>query len=665
MRRVKVTLAEFFAAGMGMGETVPLVSGYLKAYACSDSIIQKECEFSIMTFSVLQPAEEVSCSLLSTDADVFGLSSYMWNARLVKSVVRNITNAKPQAVLIVGGPQAFNRFSEYAISTQENLLVCNGWGELPFKELLQCVVGARPFWPNISGISLFRDGEVISTQPKVIDINDIPSPWLEGHIDLGNKMIVPFETTRGCPYSCSFCANRRANDRRIQHFDSSRIKDEITFLAQNGVREIAVIDSNWGMFEKDLEFTRHLCGCKKRFGSPRGVGFQFTKEQNARLIEIAELCRDAGFEFPLLVALQTLYPPALAAIRRRNATFLSLLELQHEIESRGFVSCVDLIWPLPKETNRSFYDGIQKLCEAGVRRIKVFNLVLLNGTELDIRRDEFGLKTEFLPGGSGEYEMVVATEELSRSDVVDGMWFVFGMNCLFTVGDLYSTARYLDQTGKCSFQELFGSFAAAMQQRMDIGGFSYVGERNHRLCGVEDTLPGLVVRTHHLDREKYDAFLYEFIQSQPWFDDDVAIRFEIDALSRPYFYQNTPFSPKAEHFRHFQIVDVTDKNQIVVEGTTRCLEALHDAELLPVDVQSGPLAVVHDKERREQFDPSMIDEPQGILEALFFGKSVDPVWKKYEPCAISQYHPQRVGHYGEAPLKGPLPSCCDQKLNFS
>ena len=69
---------------------------------------------------------------------------------------------------------------------------------------------------------------------RIKNVNVIPSPYLNGTMDeFFNEPLIPlFETTRGCPFACSFCADGQASKNKIHRYDPERTKEELIYIAK-------------------------------------------------------------------------------------------------------------------------------------------------------------------------------------------------------------------------------------------------------------------------------------------------------------------------------------------------------------------------------------------------------------------------------------------------
>ena len=237
----------------------PLVSGYLQAYALADPAVKSEYHFDTYTANIKTPFERIVRDLLAADADIYALSAYIWNFGIIKSVVQAVREQKPQSRVILGGPQVMHHGHKYLSPQDERVTICNGEGEATFTEYLRELTEPLPDLGKVAGLSFYRDGELVTTEnrPRIKDLNTISSPFLTGLIR-PEYTVGLIETNRGCPYHCGFCYWGAATNDRVYRFDEERVREELSWMAQNGNMFIYITDANWGMLGRDVELSEHI-----------------------------------------------------------------------------------------------------------------------------------------------------------------------------------------------------------------------------------------------------------------------------------------------------------------------------------------------------------------------------------------------------------------------
>ena len=278
-------------------------------------------------------------------------------------------------------------------------------GELAFTKLLEVYLEENGNNFNIqSRISelgncfyINKDGEFVIGPPmkRIHDLNDVPSPYLMGLFDhfLEKGCYVPLvQTNRGCPYSCTFCQEGNDYYSKIHFHKLNNVKAELDYIAKRvkPVMGLFIVDSNLGMYKEDIEVAYHIRDLKKKYNWPMHIYSSTGKSQLPRIKKFAEIL-DGSLR--ISNAVQSLNNEVLDAIKRKNAA-----TLEEFLKGLDMVSVPDIILPLPKETKKTFIDGLNRLLNTRAPiRFTVFHALLLSDTQMNDKGEvkEHGLKIKF------------------------------------------------------------------------------------------------------------------------------------------------------------------------------------------------------------------------------------------------------------------------------
>jgi hypothetical protein len=546
---------------------LPLVSGYMEAMCRADPDLASACRFEKISLPVKTPAADILRTLEDADGDVYALSTYVWNSGLVKRLAETVRTAKPGADVILGGPQVMHHCVDYVARDAANMFVCNGEGEITFPSFLKTTRTAERDFSSVRGLSFYRDGELVTTepQPRIGDLSTIPSPFLQGLFGAQDYTWMLVETNRGCPFRCAYCFWGGSSGAMVSQFDVARLEGELEWISRSSCLYLFIADANFGMLKRDAELARYLVGASERNGAPLSVFFCASKNTPARVEEIGRTFHNAGLLSCQSVALQSLNADALSRANRQNIRTSSYIDLQQSLNRRGSASYVELIWPLPGETLQSFRQGLSDLCAMEADSFMVYPLLLINNVELSSRRDEYQLRTVRNTDEDSEAEIVVQTAEVDRESYDEGMLYAYAVNALYGMRGLRSLAKYLHASGTLSYGDLFSAFVAFAGARPDNPWTALcrrsVRNLEHGTFATQGEQVHLVLQG---ERDAFDSLLKEFVTSQPFWQDATAqFTFEIDLVSRPYVYRNTPIVPKRYRFRQFSSVETTEDGYVV------------------------------------------------------------------------------------------------------
>ncbi|MEM7200894.1 MAG: radical SAM protein [Planctomycetota bacterium] len=548
--------------------TMPLASGYMQAYATQDPLVAGRCSFQKVSVIGETPHEELITDLRRRDAQVYAFSCYLWNIGLVRRLVADLRETHPDAYVILGGPQVMNCGDKYLGATDERLVLCNGEGEKTFHRFLQQVLTEAPDFAEVKGLSFYRDGELITTEPeeRIRSLDEIPSPFLAGLFDHeGPYVWAIIETNRGCPFKCSYCYWGAATGAKVNYFEEDRVREELEWLSRYGVFYVFIADANWGIRRRDIELSAHLADAKRQHGAPKTIYFCGSKNNPDRVAEITEIFHGAGMVTTQSIALQTMSQDTLANVGRANIKTATYTDLQRRLNERGISSFVEMIWPLPGETLQSFKEGMGELCALGADSYIIYPLLLMNNVELTSKRDEFCLETIPDPDPNSEGELVISTKWVSPDDYNEGVRFGYSLTNLYSMRGLWCLADYLHETGRMTYHELFAAFAAHWREHPDnpFSNFCETAIQSSEQYKFQ-AWGAMIHLSLHAERAAFDRLLGSFVARHDWWADPVARGlFEVDLLNRPYVYSNTQIEPKDWKFEQLEVLETTAHGYLV------------------------------------------------------------------------------------------------------
>lgn len=556
--------------------TVPLVAGYLQAYAQQDQLIRESFEFDIFSTSLSVDPDELVRELVARDSHTYAFSCYIWNMGLVSRVLPELMAARPDAYYVLGGPQVINHFSEYAPPGEPRVVVCNGEGEHTFYELLLQLRLSEPDFSQVSGITHWSpDGEVVDTEKlaRIEQLDSIPSPFTAGIFDEGEYTFTVLETNRGCPFSCGFCFWGAATHSKVYKFDEDRVRADIDWIAEHSVASVFIADANWGLSPRDVELSQHIIAAKQEHGFPTSMVIAAAKNRPERVAEITGILVRGGLVTSQPISLQTVNPTALEMIDRSNIRETTYTDLQRSLREQNISSFIEMIWPLPGETLTTFIEGIAKLCRLGADTLTIYPQLLLHNTTLYEQRELMGVEVARAVAPAAEADVVVATKWVSRDECVQGTWVYYAMHSLYNARGLYHLSAYLDRAGILPYERFFAD-ASAFFQNVDNPVSRFFAESvdtadNYSLLNVGKVAHMLLQSR----RGEFDQLLLGFCQAQEWWSDPyVPLLLDLDLLSRPYVYREDVQRPAVTASRlRLEAVSATGFEVSLAEDDARFL----------------------------------------------------------------------------------------------
>ena len=584
---------------------LPLASGYMEAYCRRDPSLAGALRFDKISLPVKTPYEEVLATLTRSDADVYAFSCYVWNMGMVRRLLAALMARKPGAHFLLGGPQVMQQGARYLPAGHENVFLCNGEGERTFYHFMKALLSPERDFASVKNLSFYRGGEIVTTdpEPRISDLAEIPSPFLEGIFEKGGYTWMVLETNRGCPFKCNYCYWGAAIGAKVYKYDEQRIERELTWISESSCVYLFIADANWGMLKRDVDLSRFLAERGQATGSPMSVYFAGSKNTPERVAEITRIFHDAGMIATQSVALQTMSEGALKLVNRDNIRTSAYTDLQRSLNEQGISSFVEMMWPLPGETLTSFEDGLGRLCELGADSFVIYPTLLMNNVELNEKREEYGIVTVREPDPNSEAEIVIETKHVNGEAYRDGIRYTYAVTSLYTLRGLWALGRYLSSRGVMSYADLFRGFVKFCAER-PASPYARFCEASIEACDYSKySNVGTVLHLNlHAERESFDDLLAQFVAAQGFWSDPAArFCFEVDLVNRPYVYRNTKIVPKRHRFELLRVSVTPDA--YLVEVPPEHLEILRASIPLKANDPSATRFEVNHRRSQLPFMP--------------------------------------------------------------
>ena len=554
MPRTNVALVEL----SDFTNVTPLVSGYLEAYACVDPEIRKNVLFKKYVRNVLTPRAEMLRDLLEMRADIYAFSSYVWNAKLVTSLCNHLQKYT-EATVILGGPQMDGQAAKYLNPEHEKSYVCNGEGELVFRDLLSASLSGADFG-EVKGLSFHRDGELVTTgrAPALANIDEIPSPYLTG-LFTGTYSSAIWETNRGCPYTCTFCYwGQKMEHHKLRRFDQQRLEEELEWMAKNNILQLWFADANVGILKRDVQLAETVARLKRTYGVPMMISAAAAKNKPERCAEIVNIWSGAGIICSQGIGIQSSNPKVLDAIKRKNIKTEKLMGIRESLREKGASTYMELIWPLPGDTFQGFKRSVSELCSHGVETVAIYPALLLHGTPMMDQVEEYQIQTIGSDDGINDFRQVISTRDVTEDQCQDGFWLSFSVDLLYNFSVFRRSGQYLHSEQVMDWSEIFETFADFCRDRQHpvIDHWRDVLEERTQSEYYNVGLLGHLALYQH--RAEFVQLMIEFVRLQPWWTDErLQVCFEMDLVSFPYIYRNSDFVPDLNGIYDFKFLTVT------------------------------------------------------------------------------------------------------------
>jgi radical SAM superfamily enzyme YgiQ (UPF0313 family) len=383
----RVTFADLTHTGLAIdANNNPLAVGYVAAYA------NQQLGGAIRSRLFKYPAA-LSEFLAHDTPTIACFTNYMWNERLSCTFAARIKARHPDTVVVMGGPNYPLDPSEqhqYLKNHPEIDFFIDGEGELAFVELFKALE-AVDFQPRrlreprtrVPNVHYVTEGELVRGDmlPRILDLDRVPSPYTTGLLDefFDDRLTPMLQTSRGCPYSCTFCHDGIAYMNKTRTFSFERVEEELAYIeARVKTATLQLADLNWGMFPSDIRVAQQIADTRQRSGWPRNVMTATAKNQKDRIIEMSRILGD------LLqpgASVQSTDPEVLRNVKRQNLSLDAIVKMAKGAAATGTGTFTEIILGLPGDTKEKHLKSVFDMLDAGIQDIRSFQFILLPGTE--------------------------------------------------------------------------------------------------------------------------------------------------------------------------------------------------------------------------------------------------------------------------------------------
>ena len=475
----------------------------LQAYASeyTDHIILKE-------YTINQQKDDIMRDIYLEHPDVVCVSCYIWNISFVKELMSDLAKIRPDADFWAGGPEVSYDAEKFLSENPEFTGVMVGEGEETFQELSGYYVKKNPDkLENITGIC-YRDGEKIihNGWRQIMDLSSIP--FIYKDLSEFKNRIIYYESSRGCPFSCSYCLS--SVDKKLRFRDIEMVKKELQFFIDHKVPQVKFVDRTFNCKHD------HAMAIWKYINDHDNGVTNFHFEISADLLreeELQEMSTMRPGLIQLEIGVQSTNPDTIKAIHR-TMDFEKLKGIVDRIHSFGNIhQHLDLIAGLPYEDYDSFRNSFNDVYALKPQQLQLGFLKVLKGSHMMEMCREYGIVYK----NREPYE-VLSTKWLDYDHVLKLKNVENMVEVYYNSGQFQKTLEYAESFFPDAFSIYEGLGIFYMEK--GYGDVSHTRMRRYEiLLEYLETVPG-ISRAEVADRMILDLYLRENLKSRPGFAED-------------------------------------------------------------------------------------------------------------------------------------------------
>lgn len=479
----------------------------------------------IKEYTINQIQDDILKDIYLEQPDVICFSCYIWNISFVKELVPDLKKILPHVDFWAGGPEVSYDAVEFLKKNPAFFGVMVGEGEETFHELAGYYIERKPEnLKEIRGVAFHDETKVPDIVHtgwrELMDLSKVPFAY--SNLTEFKNRIIYYESSRGCPFSCSYCLS--SIDKKLRFRDIELVKKELQFFIDNKVPQVKFVDRTFNCkHDHAMAIWRYITE------HDNGItNFHF--EISADLLREEELALMKTMRPGLIqleIGVQSTNPQTIKAIRR-TMDFEKLKGIVEQIHSFGNIhQHLDLIAGLPYEDLESFQRSFDEVYRLRPDQLQLGFLKVLKGSYMKEQEEAYGLICKSRP----PYE-VLKTHWLSYEDIL----------CLKGVEEMvevYYNSRQFTHTVEAMencFASAFSMYEGLWRYYQNRGIWDVQHKRSARyeifLDFVKEKFP---------DKEEeirewliYDYYLRENAKTRPAFAGEPKMTKEI----RRAFYEN-------------------------------------------------------------------------------------------------------------------------------
>lgn len=402
----------------------------MKAYA-----EQKGCpgaEIQLAEYTINQQQDGILRGIYEKKPDLLCFSCYIWNISFVRELIRDVKKILPKTRIWVGGPEVSYDAEDFLKEMPQVTGVICGEGEETFAE----VVRTYAQWEkqeqepgklaDVPGI-VYRDGEklVFTGNRDILNMDELVFPY--ENLSLFEHKIIYYESSRGCPFSCSYCLS--SIDKKLRFRSVFLVKKELQFFLDHQVPQVKFVDRTFNCKkEHAMEIWKYI---KEHDNSITNFHFEIA----ADLLTEEEIGLIAAMRPGLIqleIGVQSTNERTLQEIRRKTSFQEICKKVRAVAEGENVYQHLDLIAGLPYEDYKSFQKSFCDVYALRPQQLQLGFLKVLKGAYMEEMADAYGcvykskepyevLKTKWLT--YGEISRLKGIEEMTEVYYNSGQFF--------------------------------------------------------------------------------------------------------------------------------------------------------------------------------------------------------------------------------------------------
>ncbi len=513
-------------------------------------------------YTINQSLEEIMGDIYKRKPDVLAFSCYIWNISPVLSLTREIKKVLPKADIWLGGPEVSYDSGQILEAHKEITGIMEGEGEETFFELMEHYVEGGSHFSSVKGLAL-REGK--TGERPLTDLDRLPFLY-DGLEDFQNRIIY-YESSRGCPFRCSYCLSSIDKTVRLRKLDI--VKKELQFFLDNRVKQVKFVDRTFNCnHEHAMGIWQYI---KDHDNGITNFHFEVAADiLNEEEISLLNTLRPGAVQ--LEIGVQSTNPATIFHIQR----VMDMDKLKKNVEAikkgNNIHQHLDLIAGLPYEDFETFQKSFDEVYAMGPQQLQLGFLKVLKGSPMEKKAEEYGIVYTSREPYEVLYTKWLSYEEIRKLKRVEEMVELYYNSSQFT-----TTLPVLERL----FERPFAFYEALSEYYEEKGYFVNSPSRTYRY----QVLLEFAINSISFPGEKKEGGKVSGELFQELLTKDFYLR--ENAKSRPEFSKD--LSPYKDNIRAFYRREEEERKLLLdyMAYDARQMAKMTHIEVFEYDLQSG------------------------------------------------------------------------------
>ncbi len=459
-------------------------------------------DIEIAEYTINQYTADIVQSIYLKKPKVIAFSCYIWNRGHVGRVIKDIARVLPETEIWTGGPESSYNAAAFMEEYPEITGIMIGEGENIFKNLVYYYTKEAPLLSEIRGIIYRENGTVICNPPEpLLDMSSIPFPYDD--LEPFRNKIIYYESSRGCPFSCSYCLS--SIDKKLRFRNTELVKKELKFFIDNNIPQVKFVDRTFNCKKSHaMEIWNYIL---EHDNGITNFHFEISADLlDDEALELLSRMRPGLVQFE--IGVQSTNPATIAEIDRTMDTD-RVKRVVDRINGFGNIhQHLDLIAGLPYEDYDSFKRSFNDVYAMKPEQLQLGFLKVLSGAEMERRAESYGLVYSSHPPYEVLYTRWLGYDEILKLKKIEHVVEIYYNSRQFT-----NTISYLENVFESPFkmyEQLAVHYSAAAPD----------GEKHSRIARYDLLLEFIKKQYEELpllycELLLYDIYLRENIKTRP------------------------------------------------------------------------------------------------------------------------------------------------------